>query len=41
MSERFFEKAGRDLARIGRLVAQNQNIARLLVYPSQDPLAVN
>ena len=41
MSERFFEKAGRDLGRIGRLVAQNQNIARLLVYPSSDPLAVN
>ena len=41
MSERFFEKAGRDLGRIGRLVAQNQNIARLLTDPSIDPLDPN
>lgn len=38
MTERYFDKVGQDLFAIGAKVARNQNIARLLKYPDDNPL---
>lgn len=41
MAERYFDNVGQELFKIGNLVARNQNIARLLKDPSQNPLDPN